>query len=79
MGSGRASGLGRGTDEHTPRSGRGRTRHTVQNPTEAAYARSDLFERRSHLMDEWAAYLAGGHVVADAGNHPSPSGLDPVS
>ena len=31
--------------------------HTVQNPTEAAYARSDLFERRRHLMDEWAAYV----------------------
>ena len=31
--------------------------HTVQNPTEAAYARSDLFERRHRLMDEWAAYL----------------------
>ena len=33
--------------------------HTVQNPTEAAYARSDLFERRRRLMDEWAAYLYG--------------------
>ena len=33
--------------------------HTVQNPTEAAYARSDLFERRRRLMDEWAAYLDG--------------------
>ena len=32
--------------------------HTVQNPTEAAYARSDLFERRRHLMDEWASALA---------------------
>ena len=31
--------------------------HTVQNPTEAAYARSDLFERRCRLMDDWAAYL----------------------
>ena len=50
--------------------------HTVQNPTEAAYARSDLFERRRRLMDDWAAYLRGAreHVVADAGNHPSPSG-----
>ena len=28
--------------------------HTVQNPTEAAYARSDLFERRCRLMDDWA-------------------------
>ena len=41
-------------------------RHTVRNPTEAAYARSDLFERRRRLMDDWAAYLGGarGHVVA---------------
>ena len=31
--------------------------HTVRNPTEAAYARSDLFERRHRLMDDWAAYL----------------------
>ena len=33
--------------------------HSVQNPTEAAYARSDLFERRRRLMDEWATYLGG--------------------
>ena len=39
--------------------------HTVRNPTEAAYARSDLFERRRRLMDDWAAYLDGenGQVV----------------
>ena len=39
--------------------------HTVRNPTEAAYARSDLFERRRRLMDDWATYLSGfrGHVV----------------
>ena len=33
--------------------------HTVQNPTEAAYARCDLFERRRRLMDDWVAYLDG--------------------
>ena len=33
--------------------------HVVRNPVEAAYARSDLFERRRRLMDEWADYLAG--------------------
>ena len=33
--------------------------HTVQNPTEAAYARSDLFEHRRRLMDDWTAYLNG--------------------
>ena len=27
---------------------------------EAAYARSDLFERRRILMDNWARYLAHG-------------------
>ena len=30
----------------------------VRNPTEAAYARSDLLiERRRRLMDDWATYL----------------------
>ncbi len=33
--------------------------HVVRNPVEAAYARSDLFERRRLLMDEWAAYIVG--------------------
>ena len=33
--------------------------HVVQNKVEAAYARSDLFERRRLLMDDWAAYLVG--------------------
>ena len=36
--------------------------HVVQNKVEAAYARSDLFERRRRLMDDWAAYL-DGHAV----------------
>ena len=31
--------------------------HVVRNPVEAAYMRSDLFERRRRLMDDWAAYL----------------------
>ena len=30
----------------------------VRNRVEAAYARSDLFERRRRLMDDWAGYLA---------------------
>ena len=34
--------------------------HMVQNPVEAAYARSELFERRRRLMDDSAAYLANG-------------------
>jgi len=35
--------------------------HVVSNKVEAAYARSDLFERRRRLMDDWEAYLAGTH------------------
>ena len=31
--------------------------HTVRNPTEAAYARSDLFERRRRLMDDLASTI----------------------
>ena len=39
--------------------------HVVQNKVEAAYRRTDLFERRRLLMDDWAAYLGGerGQVV----------------
>ena len=33
--------------------------HVVQNKVEAAYARSDLFERRRLLMADWSAYLSG--------------------
>ncbi len=33
--------------------------HKVRNPVEAAYRRTDLFERRRRLMDDWASYLAG--------------------
>ena len=31
--------------------------HQLGNATEAAYARSDLFERRRALMQQWADYL----------------------
>ena len=34
--------------------------HVIQNKVEATYARSDLFERRRRLMDDWSAYLDGG-------------------
>ena len=33
--------------------------HVVQNRVEAAYRRTDLFERRRRLMGDWAAYLSG--------------------
>ena len=32
--------------------------HVVRNKAEAAYARSDLFERRRALMNDWSSYLA---------------------
>lgn len=34
--------------------------HVVRNRVEAAYARSDLLERRRVLMDDWACYLVHG-------------------
>ena len=43
--------------------------HVVRNRVEAAYARSDLFERRRILMDNWARYLARG-----TGENPEPFG-----
>ena len=33
--------------------------HSLGNSTEQAYARSDLFERRRTLMQQWTDYLAG--------------------
>ena len=37
--------------------------HTIRNKAEAAYARTDLLERRRELMEAWDGYLAGadGH------------------
>ena len=40
--------------------------HVVQNKVEAAYARSDLFERRRILMNDWEAYLVGEFAQTDA-------------
>ena len=34
--------------------------HVVRKQVEAAYARSDLFERRCALMDAWARHLVNG-------------------
>ena len=33
--------------------------HVNDDRTEAAYRRSDLFEKRRELMEDWAAYLGG--------------------
>ena len=35
--------------------------HAIPNATEAAYARSDLFDRRRVLMQQWADYLSDLH------------------
>ncbi len=39
--------------------------HTIRDKAEAAYARSDVFEKRRILMESWAVFLAGeaGKVV----------------
>ncbi|MDE0658252.1 MAG: tyrosine-type recombinase/integrase [Gammaproteobacteria bacterium] len=37
--------------------------HTIKNKAEAAYARSDLFEKRRALMESWAKYLASDLLV----------------
>ena len=39
--------------------------HTLGNSTEAAYARSDLCERRRVLMEAWAEYLDTGSPEAE--------------
>ena len=42
--------------------------HTVGSATERAYARSDLFERRKLMMEEWAKFVAttpSAKVLAD--------------
>jgi integrase len=33
--------------------------HAVENKTEAAYRRTDLFEKRRRLMNAWALYCGG--------------------
>lgn len=42
--------------------------HTIRDKAEAAYARSDLFEKRRKLMKRWAAFLScssdGSKIVA---------------
>ena len=43
--------------------------HVVGNQTEAAYARSDLFERRRRLMDDWCAYLESAGTAGGDGIH----------
>jgi integrase len=32
--------------------------HAIKDKSEAAYARSDLFEKRRELMDDWSDYIS---------------------
>ena len=41
--------------------------HVVQNKVEAAYMRTDLFERWRRLMNDWASYLASERRDQEAG------------
>ena len=34
--------------------------HAVGSAVERSYARSDLFEKRRQLMEQWAAHVTGG-------------------
>ena len=36
--------------------------HAIDDKTEAAYRRGDLFEKRWRLMDAWAAYCENLHL-----------------
>jgi integrase len=44
--------------------------HAIDDKTEAAYRRGDLFEKRRRLMGEWAAYCASGNLPASQGVVP---------
>ena len=44
--------------------------HVVQNRVEAAYRRTDLFERRRRLMIDWETYLASAPETITAGEQP---------
>ena len=39
--------------------------HVVENRVEAAYRRSDLFEKRRELMDSWANYVASSPTAQE--------------
>ena len=40
--------------------------HVVRNKVEAAYRRTDLFDRRRRLMNDWATYLANERPATEA-------------
>jgi hypothetical protein len=43
--------------------------HTIGNAVEAAYRRGDLFEKRRHLMNDWAQFCGRPSAGADAARH----------
>lgn len=45
--------------------------HAIGNETEAAYQRSDLFEKRRRLMADWASFLNAAPESAANANHPN--------
>ena len=49
--------------------------HVVRDKVEAAYARSDLFERRRDLMNDWEAYL-NGSAARMTRHSAEPAGLN---
>ena len=55
--------------------------HVVRDRVETAYARSDLFERRRVLMDDWSRYLTQGigcpHQVRQGGLARGRPGIEP--
>ena len=51
--------------------------HIVKNKVEAAYLRSDLFERRRRLMAEWADYVTGEHGDPEPKASPDPRSVKP--
>ena len=38
--------------------------HTIENKVEAAYRRTDLFDKRRRLMDQWVKYCAAASALA---------------
>ena len=56
--------LTHGTRRRPPGGGSRALAHVVRNKVEAAYRRTDLFERRRWLMEDWAAYLADNRAAA---------------
>ena len=53
--------------DHPPEVAEAALAHKVRNRVEAAYRRTDLFERRRRLMNDWAAYLARERRDPEAG------------